>query len=78
MVSKNQQLREWRERLGLNQKEVVKENIGVYYSTLRRIEKGEIDLEHPTKKMANVVNTLEEYYTKRDQVKRFRKLKGVK
>jgi predicted transcriptional regulator len=77
-VTKNQQLREWRERLGLNQKEVVRENIGVYYSTLRRMEAGEIDLEYPTKKMAKVVNILEEYYTKRDQVKRFRKLKGVK
>lgn len=77
-MTKNQELRAWRVRLGINQKEVVRDNIGVYYTSLRRIEAGKINLEYPTKKMANVVNTLEEYYTKRETAKMFRKVKGVK
>jgi len=77
-VTKNQQLREWRERLKIGRPEVVRDNIGVYTSTLRRIESGEINLQYPSELIANVVNILEEYYTKRDQVKKFRKLKGVK
>ncbi len=77
-MTKNQQLKKWRERLGLYVTEVVRDNEIVKDITLRRIEAGKIDLEYPTKKMANVMNILEEYYTKRDQVKRFRKLRGVK
>ena len=77
-MTKNQQLREWRERLKIGRPEVVRDNIGVYTSTLRRIESGEINLQYPSELIANVVNILEEYYTKRDQVKKFRKLKGVK
>lgn len=77
-MTKNQQLKEWRERLGIYVTDVVKDNDIVKDATLRRIESGEINLEYPSELIANVVNILEEYYTKRDQVKRFRKLKGVK
>jgi hypothetical protein len=77
-VSKNQQLKEWRERLGLYVTDVVRDNDIVKDITLRRIESGKINLQYPSELIANVVNILEEYYTKRDQVKKFRKLKGVK
>ena len=77
-MSKNQQLKELRERLGISQKAVVRDNEEVKYMSLRRLEAGKIDLEYPTKKMANVVNTLEEYYTKRETAKMFRKVKGIR
>ena len=71
-MSKNQQLREWRDRLKIGRPEVVRDNIGVYTSTLRRIESGEINMQYPSELIANVVKTVETYYRKRE------KLKGVK
>ena len=69
-MTKNQQLKEWRERLGIYVTEVVRDNIGVYYTSLRRIEPGEIDLEYPTKKMANMVKIIETYYKKREKLRK--------
>ena len=77
-MSKNQQLKEWRERLGIYVTDVVKDNDIVKDITLRRIESGKINLQYPSQLIANVVNTLEEYYTKRETAKMFRKVKGVK